>query len=71
MRDEIKEFAEMMEACMLRHDGVKADSWKTIEKAFLWKKLREEFNEAVQEPDREELVDLANIAMMLWQRGKD
>jgi len=74
MRKEIKDFAEEMERIMAFHDEEKGDSWKNpdeVNETFLWGKLREEFIECMhEEAPPEELADLANICMILWNRGK-
>ena len=75
MRAEIQEFAEAMEKEMQRHDPEKGDSWKSMPIKDL-----EEILDGVIEDYRyagdywegmEELIDVANIAMMLWHRCKE
>jgi len=69
MRPDILSFAEKMEDAMSRHDIIKADSWKYIDEQYLWNKLYEEFEEAITSQfPADELVDLANICMMLYHR---
>ena len=72
VRPEIEEFALAMEQMMSMHDGRKGDSWKTCDLNHLQKKLLEEFAEYIY-PDEEcfvdaELIDIANICMMLYHR---
>jgi predicted house-cleaning noncanonical NTP pyrophosphatase (MazG superfamily) len=66
MRDEIKEFTEEMERIMSKHDEKKGDSWKVMTIYQLENKLEEEYIEYMGKED--ELVDLANICMMLYHR---
>lgn len=68
MRNEIELFAQAMETTMSRHDKTKGDSWKWCEIEFLKDKLLEEFNELQKTGDKHELVDIANICMMLFIR---
>ena len=82
IRPEILAFAEAMENTMREHDGNKGDSWKTCDIFFLVEKLAEEYTEAdtafdnfvhhdFQSGDlhfQTELVDLANVSAMLWNR---
>jgi len=75
MRPEIQQFAEEMEKVMAKHDQKKGDTWKEPDErndTFLWGKLKEEYLECVSAENEEgprELVDLANICMMLWTRN--
>ena len=72
MREEIKEFAEEMERVMKEHDRYKKDSWKTCNLGYLEKKLVEEYKEwkdgTVLLPAKVEVIDVANICMMLFHR---
>jgi len=78
IRPEIMAFAEAMESTMRKHDGIKGDTWKTCDISFLCVKLQEEYTETWTEMDnflfrssnclKEELVDLGNVCMMLWNR---
>ena len=74
MRPEVEQFAEEMEEVMQKHDAEKGDSWKSMPIKDL-----EEILEGVIEDYRyagdyweemEELIDIANVAMMLWHRYK-
>jgi len=80
IRPEILGFAAAMERTMRKHDLKKGDSWTDCDIEFLITKLKEEFGEVITSIDSEqspkiskdtidELVDLANIAMMLRYRG--
>ena len=76
MRDEIKQFAEEMERIMSKYDKSKGDSWKKMTFGQLLKLFYEEQSELVNEfmkdnnndRQKEELVDMANILMMLWSK---
>lgn len=79
MRPEIREFAEKMEEVMSMNDPKKGESWKTCSIEFLEQKLDEEYSEYRKEGDfisdfcldpEKELVDIANVCMMLWNRLK-
>ena len=70
MRKEIKEFAEEMEIVMQKHDARKGDSWKRMDLCYLNKLFQEEIVEYQKaeraDVSRDELIDIANIAMMIW-----
>ena len=78
VRPEIVEFAIEMEMVMEEHDSKKGDSWKEPSKTdidFLYSKLAEEFAEVIaaehgygEKGVTKELLDLANITMMLFHR---
>ena len=72
MREDLEEFVEEMEKVLSKHDKEKGDSWKTCDKEFLENKLKEEFREwkntAVPLNKGVEVIDIANICMMLWHR---
>lgn len=72
IRDEIQSFAIEMERVMKTHDAVKGDTWKICPMGFLQGKLHEELSEYASSPCRsgkaEELIDIANIVMMLYYR---
>jgi len=73
----IDEFRDMMELKYAEHYPEKGDSWRTCDINFLWSKLFEEAIETTEAgigPLRSamsELVDLALVAAMLWQRERD
>jgi len=75
MRKEIKEFAEVMEKEMQRHDPKKGDSWKSMP----IEGLKDILEGAIEDyryagdywEEMEELIDIANLAMMLWHRCKE
>ena len=56
-----------MESTLKRHEK-KGDSWKTCDVEFLKNKLYEEFDVWVNSGDKHELIDIANICMMLFNR---
>ena len=68
MRNEIKVFAEEMETIMQKHDAVKQESWKTCDIDFLVDKLGTEIKEWIDSAKHEELIDIANMCMMVWNR---
>lgn len=68
MRKEIEDFANEMEQVMKRHDELKGSSWKTCDLEFLEQKRAEEHREYNSTGNPRELVDEANILMMLWNR---
>ena len=70
VRPEIIDFAEKMETVMREHDEKKGDSWKKCDVKQLDNKLCEEFREwdETNKCSNEELVDIANMCMMLWNR---
>jgi len=57
-----------METTLKKHEKAKGDSWKRCDKNFLYGKLEEEFEEWKASHDKHELVDIANICMMLFNR---
>jgi len=71
MRPEIELFAQAMENTMKKHDKKKGDSWKTEDVDWLRAKLVEEFEEYFDTFDKKELVDIANMCMMLYNRELD
>jgi len=69
MRDGILNFAIEMDKTMNKHQRRKGNSWKTCSLDFLKHKLVEEFNEYCKDTnDRKELIDIANMCMMLYNR---
>lgn len=73
MRDEILDFAKEMDVVMNIHENQKRDTWKTCEVEFLENKLIEEYKEwrsSTIEPAKKEIIDIANICMMLHHRYK-
>ena len=72
VRKEIVEFTDEMERVMSKHDKKKGDSWKSCDVRHLDNKLCEEFREwdETNKCSNEELVDIANMCMMLWNRLK-
>jgi len=71
IRTELQNFAEAMEQKMRKHDGDWADSWKTCEVNLLQTKLFDEIQEYCKDNSKEdELVDIANMCMMIWNRTK-
>lgn len=72
VREEIKEFAIAMEEIMRKHDSEKGSSWKNLPVEYLLLKLQEEYGEASVDVAKNplELVDLANVSMMLYHRYK-
>ena len=68
LRPSLQSFSRAMELVLMQHDLVKGDSWQSIAEGDLWIKLHEEFTEATHSKSSEELIDLANICMMLYHR---
>ena len=69
MRDEILKFAIEMDKIMNKHQHKKGNSWKTLDIDFLKTRLVQEFNEYCKDTnDRKELIDIANMCMMLYDR---
>lgn len=70
MRKEIEDFASEMERVMSTHDASKGDSWKACPLGFLEEKRAEEHREYNVTGNQRELIDEANVLMMLWNRRK-
>ena len=70
VRVEVAVFARLMEGVLEKHDGVKGDTWKYCKLGFLEGKLQEEVNEYQNSEDPDELIDIANICMMIYNRRK-
>ena len=66
----VETFGGYMLMYMDKHQKNKGDSWKTCDIEFLEDKLQEEMAEYTRSncEDKAELIDIANIAMMLWLR---
>ena len=66
----VETFSGYMLMYMDKHQKNKGDSWKTCDIEFLEDKLQEEMAEYTRSncEDKAELIDIANIAMMLWLR---
>ena len=65
-------FVMQMKVVLHRHEKLKGNSWSDCDIQFLENKLKEEFEE-YEDANRhsakaEELVDIANICMMLYNR---
>jgi len=77
VREEILQFARAIEATMRKNEKRgKGDEWKTCGAGLLWDKLDEEYLEATAawrsswgQPDPDEFLDLACVAMFLWHRS--
>ena len=78
MRPEIWDFAIEMENVMKKHDATKRDSWKICSMNYLFTKLLEEIDELKLERELnkvnnfryKELVDVANMCMMIWNKSR-
>lgn len=68
IRSEIMQFAVAMEAVMSMHDAKKGNSWRIAPLEYLIDKLKEEFVEWETTPSKKELIDIANVCMMLFHR---
>ena len=68
----LKEFVELMKLKLDLNQEEKGDSWVTCDVRFLKGKLREEIAEYYEEEgsrkSAQELVDIANVCMMLYHR---
>lgn len=69
-RKEVMFFAFEMERVLKLHDKNKGDSWKTCDVMYLDNRLKQEYREWDLTPkcDNKELVDVANMCMMIWNR---
>ena len=72
-RKELTAFVQKMEGVLQENDAEKGDSWKEMNYVDLEDLLLEKFDTVVtdysgNDIDMETLVDLANYAMMLWNR---
>jgi len=70
IRPELTEFAIAMEMVLRKHDNKKKDTWKKIPEENLRLMLMTEVYEFIDSKDKNELIDVANICMMLFMRGK-
>jgi len=69
IRPELREFVSAMEQKMAEKDKEYGDSWKSVHGDLLYRKFAEEVAEFEDNPtDTSELVDIANVCMMLWKR---
>lgn len=68
MRKEIEEFSLEMERVMQKHDKLKGDSWKELPYRTLRVLLDKEVEEYIASRSKGELVDIANLCMMLYNR---
>lgn len=79
-REELIDFADAMERELQRHDPTKGDSWKTMGLGVLTEIMQQTYskwtdswastNGGDTKIERDELVDMANLCMMLWHRVK-
>ena len=75
-RSEILAFADAMEVEMARHDAEKGDSWKEMDLPSLItlfsKAMAEWYDYKINSEDNiNQLIDIANLAMMLRWRAKN
>ena len=69
MRKELEQFAKAMELKLCEKDPEYGDSWKTMPVGELLDRLRMEIEEFHFNPeDKSELIDIANVCMMIWYR---
>lgn len=72
MRESIEKFAEAMEKKLQQHDqdrgklGWIVDPSCTLE--YLLGRLKDEIIEYEESEDHSEMIDIANFAMMIWDR---
>lgn len=74
VRSEVVEFSEAMERKLLMNDW--KEPWQKMPVDDLYDRLEDEFHElgaSMDKPDdaKEELLDIASFAMMLWHRLSD
>lgn len=71
-KDGLKKFVEQMDLKLYIREEKYGDSWTNVNIDFLEKKLLEEMNEYLAENKHGkkscELVDIANVCMMLYNR---
>ena len=67
LRPKLTLFAQAMETTLRRH-RVKGNSWQRCDIQYLEDRLQDEVKEFSVSHDPEELVDIANFCMMLWNR---
>jgi len=71
----LKQFVEQMKLKLDTNQKKKGDSWVTCDVKFLEEKLRGEITEYYEEEgsmkSAQELVDIANVCMMLYHRHFD
>ena len=71
VRPELYDFVIAMEKKLQEREEKYGESWKHMSIVDLEDKLQEEINEFDEAIDSwPELVDIANVCMMLWNRGK-
>ncbi len=75
IRPELKEFMLACEAELKRHDTEKGDSWKEMELPSLITLFSVAMANWYDKPiksqeNNDQLIDIANFAMMLWYRQK-
>ena len=70
IRKEIMDFAVEMELKMQTHDEDRGDSWKVCGLSDLAKGLEREMHEYALSGNRQELVDVSNYCMMVWNRRR-
>jgi len=68
MREAVVNFGEAMEEKLVANDYKGGWSPQQCSLEFLTGKLLEEVGEFLKDKDPGELPDIANMAMMLWQR---
>ena len=77
IRPTVMQFAEAMEKKLRQHDEEKG-GWEDCDFPFLFDKLEEEHDEVTNIIEKDfknnrfpgELVDLANVCMMIWDKIK-
>lgn len=72
LRRAIVQFAEAMEQKLRKHDEKRGvEGWLNPEMTtgYLYKRLIQELNEYDSSGDYKEMIDVANIAMMIYDRG--
>lgn len=71
MRYILKKFAEEMETILTVNDYKGGWGFDQCDRDYLEDRLMQEIGEYFKSRDAEELIDIANLAMMLWSRTPD
>ena len=66
LADEIKKFAEAMDKKYKAKHKDYGESWRDATPNELFGRFLEEFEEFTESGTRDEIIDMANILMMMW-----
>jgi len=71
IRAEFEPFFDAMVQEMVKHFPEKGESWKQCSIAYLLDRLGVQFEDMINDPDREDyMANIANYAAMLWWHEK-